>query len=145
MTEVVVMEGDILWRSEFNQPENDYRNYRETWLRVCKNISQGGRPVVLCGCSIPSQFENCIERRYFTDLYYLALVCDDDSLIRRLIGRPSWRKSDSDEHIKAHVQFNHWFKNNTEKITPKITLLDTSSEPSEATVEKVRKWILEKI
>lgn len=63
--EVVALEGDILWESRYNTPENKYRPYREMWLRVCKNISQVGRPCLLCGCADPDQFEPCVERRYF--------------------------------------------------------------------------------
>ena len=54
--EVVALEGDILWESRYNSPENKYRPYREMWLRVCKNISQAGRPCLLCGCVDPDQF-----------------------------------------------------------------------------------------
>ena len=83
----VVMESDILWRDEFNQPETNYRDYRETWLRVCKNISQAGKSVILCGAAVPAQFEQCVERRYFSDIHYLALVCEDEVLAaRKLYG-----------------------------------------------------------
>lgn len=144
MPEVVVMESDILWRDEFNKPENNYREYREMWLRVCKNISQSGKPVVLCGCAVPEQFENCIERRYFSNLYYLALVCEEDKLSQRLKQRPSYRNCSSEEYIAGHVGFNNWFLNNSNKVTPNITLLDNSKDSTEKTVEKVKLWILQR-
>jgi hypothetical protein len=59
--DLVALESDILWREEFNQPETNYRDYREMWLRVCKNISQAGKPVILCGAALPSQFEQCVD------------------------------------------------------------------------------------
>src|SRR5262245_29934391 len=55
----VVMESDILYSDEFKS-ETDHRRYRELWLRVCKNISQAGKPVILCGSCIPEQFESCV-------------------------------------------------------------------------------------
>lgn len=82
--EVVVMESAVLWRAESDQPETDYRNYREMWLRLCKNISQAGKPVTLCGAGVPDQFEQCVERRYFAAIHYLALVCTDEGLESRL-------------------------------------------------------------
>lgn len=145
LTDAIVLEGDILWRNEFNNPDNDYREYREMWLRVCKNISQSGRPVVLCGSAIPDQFENCIERRYFSEFHYLALVCDNDILSSRLKARPNWRESGSEEFIKGHIQFNNWFKENGDKITPRIDVLDTSSDSVSITAEKIKAWVLEKI
>ena len=38
----IVMESDLLWREEFDTPEDNYREHRETWMRVCASISQIG-------------------------------------------------------------------------------------------------------
>ena len=139
--DVVVMESDILWRDEFNQPNTDYRNYRETWLRVCKNISQAGKPVILCGAGIPEQFEQCVERRYFSDIHYLVLVCEDEVLTSRLRSRPAWRGSSADEYIKTHVAFNRWLKDNAVSTQPPMTLLDTSKITVGDTAERAEHWI----
>ena len=63
VSQAIMLDSDILWRSEFNTPDNNYRDFFETWLRVCKNISQSGRPVVLfgAGMGVPENIENCIE------------------------------------------------------------------------------------
>src|SRR5262245_24658760 len=103
---LVVMESDILWSDQFDEPETNYRKYRETWLRVCKNISQAGKPVILIGVGEPTQFEPCIERRYFSRIYYLALVCDDEVLVSRLRNRPAWRASSANEFIQEQCAFN---------------------------------------
>ena len=139
-TNFVVMESDILWRNEFNQPDTAYRDYREMWLRVCKNISQAGKPVILCGAGIPAQFEECVERRYFSDIHYLALVCDDEVLASRLRSRPAWRGV-SAEYIEIHVEFNRWLKANAQTTQPPMTLLDTSEITVDKTVEQVEQWV----
>lgn len=148
MKDVVVMESDILWREEFNKPETNHREYRETWLRVCKNISQAGKPVVLCGSGQPAQFEQCIERRYFSELHYLALICDDQILasrLRLLAARlrdlPTRRGSLKDEYIQEQVAFNRWLLNNAQNTAPPMTLLDTSEIAVDEIVEKVERWI----
>src|SRR5947209_11152231 len=38
LPECVVLEADLLWRTEFDRPEDDYRTFRELWLRLAKNI-----------------------------------------------------------------------------------------------------------
>lgn len=141
MKDVVVMESDILWRAEFNQPETNYRDYRETWLRVCKNISQAGKPVVLCGVGEPSQFEQCIERRYFSELHYLALICNEQVFASRLRNRPTRSGPLKDEEIAEQVVFNRWLQNNAQNTEPRMSLLDTSEITVEETVEKVEQWI----
>src|ERR1043166_9196309 len=42
MNDVVVFEGDILWRKEFENPVADILEFRNLLLRVCKNISHRG-------------------------------------------------------------------------------------------------------
>lgn len=139
--EFVVMESDILWREEFNQPATDYCSYREMWLRVCKNISQAGKPVILCGAGVPDQFEQCIERRYFSNIHYLALVCEDETLASRLGKRPAWRGCSSDEYIAEHIKFNRWLIANAQETEPPMTLLDTSEITVDESVEAVERWI----
>jgi hypothetical protein len=59
------------------------------WLRLAKNISQVGQPMVLfgAGVGVPANLEECVERRYFAVIHYLALVCDDAVLEQRQPGR----------------------------------------------------------
>ena len=135
----VVMESDILWRDEFNKPDTGYSDYRETWLRVCKNISQAGKPVILCGAGIPSQFEQCVERRYFSDIHYLALVCEDEVLASRLRSRPAWRGA-SAEYIDRHVEFNRWLTANATSTLPPMSVIDTSRIIVTECAERVEQW-----
>lgn len=135
----VVLDSDILYSDEFNEPET-YRRYREMWLRVCKNISQAGKPVMLCGSCVPEQFEQCVERRYFSDIHYLALVCEDEVLASRLRHRPAWRGSSEDEYIQSHLDYNRWLKVNAPTTEPPITLLDTTNITLDETVEAILRW-----
>ncbi|GGH81159.1 ABC-type dipeptide/oligopeptide/nickel transport system ATPase component [Pullulanibacillus pueri] len=140
----VFMETDILWDNRFNTPENNYREYRELWLRMAKNISQSGKPVVLCGSAMPDQFENCTERRYFSDIFYLALVCEDKELTHRLNKRPSWRNSNDKKFIKDMISYNNWFIENGKKNDPIIELLDTTNISQKETAVKILNWATNK-
>ena len=142
---VVMLDSDILWRPEFNTPEDNYRDFFETWLRMAKNISQSGRPVVLfgTGLGVPENIEPCVERRYFSEVHYLALVCDDEVLAQRLKTRPAWRGSGDQAYVDTHVQFNRWFKEqqNGDHL---ISLIDTTNISLEGTIEQVQAWIRER-
>jgi len=137
----VVMESDILWRPEFNEPATGYRNYREMWLRVCKNIAQAGKSVILCGSGVPAQFEECVERRYFAAIHYLALVCRDEVLESRLRSRPSWRGSSNEEYIRTHIAFNRWLEENAQNTKPPMSLVDTSEITIDESVGRVEEWL----
>jgi hypothetical protein len=141
VTQAVLLDSDILWRPEFNSPETNYRDYFELWLRLCKNISQSGRPVVLfgAGVGVPENIEPCIERRYFSNVYYLALVCSDSTLSERLQARPLWRGTRDAEYIDVHIRFNRWFKEYDSQ--PAIERIDTTNTLPEVTVAQVSSWI----
>lgn len=136
--QAAVLEGDILWDDRFNTPDNNYREYRELWLRVCKNISQCGKPVVLCGSATPEQFECCAERRYFSVIHYLAVVCGEETLQKRL---RNGRGVTDENWIHSSLEFNRWLKENAQKTAPQIHLVDNSRLSKEETAGKILRWL----
>jgi GTPase SAR1 family protein len=147
LSDVVILETDILWQPEFNQPEDNYRAFFETWLRMSKNISQGGRPVALfgAGCVVPENVEPCVERRYFSAVHYLALTCDDAVIAERLKSRPAWRKCGNPAFIEEHINFNHWLKETAPTVEPPVELLDTTGMSIVEASGSVAQWIGAKI
>ena len=146
--QAVLLDSDILWRPEFSHPENDNREYFETWLRVCKNINQSGRPVVLfgAGMGVPDNLEYCVERRYISEIHYLACVCSTEILTERLLQRPAWRGAQNPAFIKEQIQFNQWFVDYSQSSQqPPITILDTSNRSLEETANAIAAWIDESI
>lgn len=142
LTAAVLLEGDLLWRDSFNSPDDNFRDFFETWLRLAKNINQSGRPAVLFNAgAIPPNIEPCIERRYFDNSHYLALVCDDDALVQRLRARPAWRATDDEAFIAAQLAFNHWLKAEGPAANPAISLLDTTRAGRAETAAAVAAWI----
>ena len=133
-TDYIVMESDLLWRSEFNNPENDYQEYRSLWMRVCANIAQIGMPVVLCGCGIPKQFELRGERTFFKEIHYIAIVADDACLEKRM---REGRKITEEEWIQSSKEFNRWLKENAERTEPRITLIDSTNLTIEQVADQI--------
>jgi hypothetical protein len=140
LPECVALESDILWRDEFSKPDNDYRDYRNLWLRMAKNISQSGRPVVLIGTSAPGQFEECNEARYFSAIKYLAFVCEEQELERRLRSRPQWRKSGTTEVIQCALSFNRWLIANAGG-NAQLELVDTTHVSLDETINASVDWV----
>ena len=145
LKECVIIESDILWGMVPAAPEDNYRDYRNVWLRIAKNIGQAGQPVVLCGTAIPEQFEACPERRYFSTLHYLAMVCDDHVLEERLHSRPAWRQVDSVAFIERMLQFNRWLKRHAGTTNPPMTLCDSSSRSITETLGDVAQWVRQRL
>ncbi len=139
----IILDADILWRNEFKHPENNYREFMELWLRMCKNISQAGKPVVLfgSGTGVPMNIEPCVERRYFSQVHYLALVCEDNILFERLKARPVWRRSNDSHFLAEQIEFNNWFKEDNDKLSQTVELIDTTNISIQEAVDKVAAWI----
>jgi broad-specificity NMP kinase len=145
LTEAVLIESDLLWREEFNTPEDGYNDYCRLWLRLAAHISQSGRPVALFGAgfAVPHSVEPLPERGLFSAVHYLGLTCEDDALTARLRARPAWRNT-TDELIGEHVKFNHWLKENAATTSPPVTLIDTTADSPEETAARVAAWIRER-
>lgn len=126
--DVVPIESDILWGSITASEQDDYRQYRETWLRLCKNFNHCGKPALLVGTVIPSQIEECIERRYFSATHYLVLVRSEREIVESLKSRPDWRESSGDEFITRHLEFNRWLIDHADQTTPSMHLIDISGK-----------------
>ncbi len=136
----VFLESDIFWQPVFNTPESDYAPFQNYCLRAAKNIAQAGRPVVLYGSVVPLQYARAPQRRYFTTLHYLALVCEKSRLVERLKARPAWRDSASTGFITRMVTFNQWFVDHVAEY-PDMTLLDTTALALEDTLIAVENWL----
>jgi hypothetical protein len=143
--ECVTMESDILWGAVAATADDDYQGYRNTWLRVAKNIGQNGRPVVLVGSALPRQFEACPERRYFTKIHYLAAVCDNDILAQRLRDRPAWRSSGTTQFIDDMCMFNAYLRDNAGSFTPPMATLDTGCQAIGGSTTAVMAWVRERL
>jgi len=136
--ECVVVEQDLLWVGALRDSTGDSAVFRQTWLRLAASLQQSGRPVVLCGTVAPPQFENWPERALFSDIHYLALVCEPDVLRARLRARPAWRGWD-EARIDEMLDFAEWIR--TARTEPPMTRLDTTTATVPETADVIEEWV----
>lgn len=134
----IVMESDLLWHDMYNTPEDNYLAYRRLWMRVCATISKIGMPVVLCGCAVPEQFENQPERDMFSEMHYLAVVCDDATLEHRM---RNGRNIHDATWLQSSLDFNRWLKQHAGTTSPAIHLLDTTQTTPAQAATQADAWI----
>ncbi|WP_028647382.1 AAA family ATPase [Nocardiopsis sp. CNT312] len=138
----VVLEQDLLWVGGLRDPADHHRLFRSTWLRTAAMVQQSGRPVVLCGTVMPPELEPLPERALFARIHYLSLMCDPDVLADRLRARPAWRAWD-EERIAENREFVEWIAAEADRLTPPLTLVDTTRAAPEDTAEAVCGWVEE--
>jgi hypothetical protein len=92
---------------------------------------------------VPENVEGLMNRRYFADTHYLALVCDADVQAGRPRARGSpWTEDSEGDYwadINQQVEFNEWFQTNHE--AEGIDLLDNTDQPVEETATAVVEWL----
>ncbi len=139
----IPLEADILWNPYYDKPEEQYQTFFNTWLRLAKNIAQCGEPIVLFGAGfgVPENIEELVERRYFSETHYLALVCEPQALAARLEARPAWRESARPSFLQAQLEFNRWLTDHGPSQKPAVTLLDTTTASVEETAAGLQAWI----
>jgi broad-specificity NMP kinase/DNA-directed RNA polymerase subunit RPC12/RpoP len=140
LPECVVLEQDVLWKNEYADSSEALRAFRRSWLRVAMNIAQGGRSPVLLGTVLPEHYESQPERGFFSGIHYLALLCSDQELERRLRARPAWRGYD-DEKVERVLAFNQWILENAQATAPPMAVLDTTNDSIEESVRSVVTWV----
>ena len=137
--EAVLLEDDCIWDQACDfDSETEFNEYV---LRLCCDVAQSKIPVVLftTGLGVPETVEALVNRRYFGESHYLALVCDDDIQAERLRARPGWEGSDYWADVEKQLEFNNWFKENASEED--IRLLNTTDRTVDETVIEVGDWL----
>ena len=137
---VVVLEQDLLWQAGLDDPTDEHRVFRSTWLRLAAAIGQSGRPVLLCGTVVPPELEPLPERALFTRIHYLALTCEAGVLVGRLRARPAWRRWD-ESRIAEMLDYAAWLGTTASRLLPPVDLLDTTAVPPATTAEQIDVWL----
>ena len=140
VSEAILIDADLLWsvNPAHNDPTSGYRDFRALILHLAERLAANGRPVLVEGTCTPDQYETLGERWYFSNTAYLAVVCEDETLRRRLAARPDWRGGRID--LDAMVRLNQAFRN--QSFDPSLALLDTTVHSVEECAAELYEWIL---
>ncbi len=137
----VVLDADVFSGFMPMATDEDYESWVELIEHISKSIMQSGRPVLwtIAGCL--DKFNHMYNRRFFTDIHCLVLVCDEELLkIRMSEGRgitdANW--------IKGSVDYNNYLKTHNTLGDMTYETLDISNKTVEQVADYVIKWVLER-
>lgn len=124
-TNYVVLDADFLYNIMPHETEEDYQNWVEQIMSLSKNIMQSGKPLLWTIAGALEKFESTYNRRYFTKIYYLALVCNPKDLEERMrqgrhITDVNW--------IQGSIDYNNWFKTNGMLDNERIDTFDITGK-----------------
>ena len=139
--EAILIDADLLWgvNPAHDSPADGYRQFRGLTLHLAERLARNGRPVLVEGSCMPEQYETLGERWYFSKTAYLAVVCSDAELERRLKSRPAWRGSS--ELLNTMLTWNRQLRDRTLDTSPRIEVLDTTDRDPLDCAQEVHRWI----
>ena len=136
--QVVSLDGDSICSYDwFKTRSNGEREYYNQLLRICKNIIQADKPVVLYNHGKPSDFKNCPEFRFFKKVYFISLVCDNDELEKHLRQRPKYRDCGNSVFIASQKLYNEQLK----KLDKDAVIIDNTKFKTSQTTMLLKKII----
>lgn len=110
---------------------------------LAERLARKGKPVVVEGSCMPDQYERLGERWYFAHTAYLAIVCSDSELVRRLQARPGWR--DSAKNLDGMLDWNRRLRERGFDSAPLIEVLDTTDRTVESCATELHEWIRRRV
>ena len=139
--EALLIDADLLWSldARHDDPATGYRRFRGLVLHLAERLGANGWPVLIEGSCMPEQYEALGERWYFTKTAYLAVVCSDDELRRRLAARPAWRNSAS--RLEEMLAWNRKLRDGKAMGDPAIDLIDTTGRTIAESAADVHAWL----
>jgi chloramphenicol 3-O-phosphotransferase len=143
--EAFLVDQDLLWgvNPAHNDPDSGYRQFRGLILHLAERLARNGKPIVVEGSCMPDQYESLGERWYFAHTAYLAVVCSDEELTRRLRARPGWR--DSVRNLDGMVAWNRQLREHHFDSHPPIEVLNTTDRTVADCAAEIHEWIRQRV
>lgn len=137
----IVLDADFLLNLMPHETEEDYKNWVEQIMALSRNIIQSGRPVLWTIAGALEHFQTTYNRQFFTEIHYLALVCDSGSLEKRMregrnITDAGW--------IESSINYNRWFIDNGVVVDQRVDTFDISGKLVSEVADYVIQWVASK-
>jgi broad-specificity NMP kinase len=122
--------------------DNDYRARFEQVMNFSKVLMQGGKPLLWANAALPDSYEDLYNRRFFKDIYSLALVCDSNDLVKRM---REGRGIEDENWIKSSVEYNQWFIDNGKTYEYISDIYDITGKSTKEVADYVDQWVNSKL
>ena len=148
LADCIVFEADVIplpWTLE--EWSERKATYRTACLSVALEIAQNRRPVVLVGTTVPEEVETNPLRPYFHEIHYLALVCDEEIIERRLRARPGSHTplaADFETYLSTQLWLDRAYRERETGGAP-VALVDVSALTPESVAERVAAWVRDRL
>ncbi len=137
--EVVVLDADMFFNLMPHETEEDYYAQVEQVGSLSKNIAQAKRPVLWTMAGNLDKVNHTYNRRFFSEVYTLALVASEEEVRRRM---HEGRGITDSNWIQGSVDYNNYFMTHKAVGDMPYETLSTEGKSVEEVAEQVKNWVL---
>ncbi len=140
-TDFIVLDADFftIMPSETNE---DWEAHIEHMQRISVDIMQAGLPVMWTMAGCVDKLYNTYNSRFFSGIYCLALVCQEEDLRYRMT---EGRKITDENWIKGSVDYNKYFLEHDKIGDVVFDKCDITGMSVSEVADYVIEWVKEKI
>lgn len=138
----VVLDADMYHGIMKLESDEDYQRRVEQMESLSRNIMQSGQPVLWTMAGCLNMLNGTYNRRFFSEIYCLALVCDEKELRRRMT---EGRGIADENWIKSSIDYNHYFKTHTHIGDMPFDTFDITGRSVSDAADYVERWVQEQL
>ena len=128
---------DISWL-DYKDTEREDQYYTDNLKRALEIAGDKNLLLVSAGMNPINFYEKVELSSEITDTHFIAMVCSDEEIRKRLKARPAERNCGSDEFIQSQIEYAAWFKKNRGKFQK---FIDNTDQRPEETAEIIAEYV----
>lgn len=136
--DVVVLDADMFYIIMPNETEEDGYDQIEQIQSLTKNIAQSGKAVLWTMAGNLDKLNNTYNRRFFSELYVLALTASEED-VRRRMGEG--RGITDSNWIQGSVDYNNYFRTHNSLGDVTFETVNTEGKTVDEVAKEVKSWL----
>ena len=128
---------DIFW-FDYKDTEREDQYYTDNIKRAVELAGEKNLLLVSAGMNPINFYEKVTLPDGITDTHFIAMICSDEEIRKRLKARPAERNCGSDEFIQSQIDYSAWFKRNRGKFQK---FIDNTEQTPEETAGIIADYI----
>ncbi len=128
---------NISWH-DYKGTEHEDQYYTDNVRRALELAEEKNLLLVSAGMNPINFYEKVELSSEITDTHFIAMICSDEEISKRLKARPAERNCDSDEFIQSQIEYAAWFKKNRGKFQK---FIDNTGQTPEETAQLIADFV----
>ena len=128
---------NVYW-FEYKGTEREDQYYTDNLIRAVEIAGDKNLLLVSAGMNPINFYEKVELSLEITDTHFIAMVCSDEEIRKRLKARPAERNCGSDEFIQSQIDYAAWFIKNRGKFQK---FIDNTGQRPEETAEIIAEYV----